>query len=305
MANTAEVINLFDKAVPQEQVQQTNNEVQFVKADTENGFTRIADEMLEYICQAELTGRQMRVLMAIVRKTYGFNKKYDWLAASQIKELMNYAGGENHLREDIKALKSKNIIISNGKEIGPNPVLSEWILTKKDLKTGSRKQDKNSPETGSKDPENGTKTAQKRDPQKKDTITKDNNTKEYEENFANQVVQSFNKTLSKKSGGAMPAVSSLSPKRISAIKARTKDLIKLPGNETLDPLNIWTNLFEYIKQSDLLNDRLGKGWNATLDWIINPNNLVKIIEGNYENKFRSNVQTNTVSDDKWYENLGL
>lgn len=54
---------------------------------TENGYTRIANELLEAVTRTELTGPQMRVMLAIVRKTYGFNKTCDDIPVSQLAGL--------------------------------------------------------------------------------------------------------------------------------------------------------------------------------------------------------------------------
>lgn len=42
--------------------------------------------------------------------------------------------------------------------------------------------------------------------------------------------------------------------------------------------------FTMIEQSDFLTGRTGKWGNCNFDWILNPTNLTKIIEGNYNNK---------------------
>ena len=53
----------------------------------ENGFTRIADELLEALTATNLTARQYRIVLAIVRKTYGFGKKRDAISASQLSAM--------------------------------------------------------------------------------------------------------------------------------------------------------------------------------------------------------------------------
>lgn len=50
----------------------------------EDGYTRIANELLEAIIAAKLSGQELRLLLFIVRKTYGFNKKADFIALSQM-----------------------------------------------------------------------------------------------------------------------------------------------------------------------------------------------------------------------------
>jgi hypothetical protein len=42
-------------------------------------------------------------------------------------------------------------------------------------------------------------------------------------------------------------------------------------------------VFLLAERSDFLKGTNGK-WNATFDWLMNENNFVKVLEGNYENK---------------------
>lgn len=41
----------------------------------ENGYTRIANELLEALLLANLSKRQLLVALAVIRQTYGFNRK--------------------------------------------------------------------------------------------------------------------------------------------------------------------------------------------------------------------------------------
>jgi len=50
----------------------------------ENGFTPIANEIMEALARAKISGRDFNVLLFVIRKTYGFNKKVDFIALSQI-----------------------------------------------------------------------------------------------------------------------------------------------------------------------------------------------------------------------------
>ncbi|MFM0256078.1 replication protein [Paraburkholderia sediminicola] len=69
----AEVIHLPEQVGPQ----------------TQDGFTRIANELLDALLFARLTGQQLAVVMAVVRKTYGFNKRSDDIGLSQIRKMTN------------------------------------------------------------------------------------------------------------------------------------------------------------------------------------------------------------------------
>ena len=49
-------------------------------------------------------------------------------------------------------------------------------------------------------------------------------------------------------------------------------------------LEWWENLFKSIRESDFLMGKIKPEWRASLDWIVNPTNMTKILNGNYKNK---------------------
>ncbi len=53
---------------------------------TENGYTKIANEILDHLAKLRINGEAMQVLWVVFRKTYGFNKKEDAIALSQFVE---------------------------------------------------------------------------------------------------------------------------------------------------------------------------------------------------------------------------
>jgi phage replication O-like protein O len=74
----------------------------------EDGYTRIANELFDAILRAGLPARELSVVMAIIRKTYGYNKKQDDISASQIGALCCLA--RNHVTTTLKKLEAKQII---------------------------------------------------------------------------------------------------------------------------------------------------------------------------------------------------
>lgn len=56
-------------------------------AELDDGYTRIANELLESIASADLTARQLKLMLAYIRKTYGFNKKSDRITDEQIAQI--------------------------------------------------------------------------------------------------------------------------------------------------------------------------------------------------------------------------
>ncbi len=55
-----------------------------VNPQKENGYTPIANEIIEALARVKISGRDFNVLLFVIRKTYGFQKKVDFIALSQI-----------------------------------------------------------------------------------------------------------------------------------------------------------------------------------------------------------------------------
>ncbi|QRS18169.1 replication protein [Klebsiella oxytoca] len=119
MANTAEVINfpVPDVALKEPRV-----------ADIDDGYTRIANELLEHIASADLTARQLKLMLAYIRKTYGFNKKSDRIADEQIAQLTGIS--RQNVNKAKRDLLSMNCLIVEGNKIGVNKAVSEWKFSK-------------------------------------------------------------------------------------------------------------------------------------------------------------------------------
>lgn len=77
----------------------------------------------------------------------------------------------------------------------------------------------------------------------------------------------------------LPKLKLLTDTRKRHIKAR---LVDHPGKE------FWVGLLEQVNRSKFLRGEVnGNGhnaWRADFDWVINPTNLAKILEGNYDNR---------------------
>lgn len=81
----------------------------------------------------------------------------------------------------------------------------------------------------------------------------------------------------------LPNVVKVSQKRKAHINACLKEFTT---SHNLDDVKNWINLFDYIRGSDFLMGR-SSDWRCDFDFIINKNNLLKIIEGKYENANRT------------------
>lgn len=123
----------------------------------ENGYTPIANELLDALCRLHLSGSEWSYLHALIRKTYGFNKKEDWVTNSQICILTGMR--KERVSEAKRSLINKNIVTEKRNKVSIQKDYDKWRELRKSV----------------------TKVTEKRNSElrisvhTKDTITKDNN----------------------------------------------------------------------------------------------------------------------------------
>ncbi len=137
-----------------------------------NGYVRIANEIIEALCRVNLYPYESRVLWFILRKTYGWQKKMDWIALSQFSK--NLGLDRRHVHRTLKGLLAKNMLVANSDDTnhvsyGFQKDYSKWRVSPRKM-TVTRRDDSVSPKEviGLSPKEVPTK-----DSITKDTITKD------------------------------------------------------------------------------------------------------------------------------------
>ncbi len=98
----------------------------------EEGYVRIAAELLEAIYHMPMSDYESRVFWLIVRKTYGWHKKSDWIALSQI--CIETGIAKPNASRTIKKLIKKNMISRAGRQIAVQKNYEEWLVPVRDLK---------------------------------------------------------------------------------------------------------------------------------------------------------------------------
>lgn len=86
-----------------------------------------------------------------------------------------------------------------------------------------------------------------------------------------KIKELFNKTCV-----SLSRVITISPNRKKAIAARWKEY---GGN-----IETFEKLFTMTEESEFLKGKNERHWTATFDWLMKPNNMTKVLEGNYRNK---------------------
>jgi hypothetical protein len=76
---------------------------------------------------------------------------------------------------------------------------------------------------------------------------------------------------------------------------RKKQLGLRLKSELQGDINNWNTLCQDIKASDFLMGKTDNKWKITIDWILKPANIVKVLEGNYKNKEFTKNEVNNYS----------
>jgi len=93
----------------------------------EDGYTRFAHELLEAIIFNDFSKRELKVLLAIGRKTYGWNKKWDRISLDQFAELTNLK--KNHVSTTLAALVKKKAVIRHpGRKVSYYSINKDYKL---------------------------------------------------------------------------------------------------------------------------------------------------------------------------------
>lgn len=100
---------------------------------TEDGFTRIANELLESFISYRLSGEEMQVVLFIIRKTYGYKKKSDYIALSQFVEATGIQ--KSNVARAIRNLIAKNVVVKKDNELSVNKDRGTWKPLSKKITT--------------------------------------------------------------------------------------------------------------------------------------------------------------------------
>jgi len=236
----------------------------------EDGYTKIANELLEQISRVNLSSYELRVLMAIIRKTYGFNKKEDYISLSQLAEITGIR--DNNICRTLKKLKAKNMVVSNGHVQGIQKDYDKWVIQTDTIQTDTIQTDNKTIHLDNKVIQTDIKKLSKQidTKEKKETIQKKDilSSAPYSE-----ITKLYNSTCK-----SLPELKVLSDNRKNAIRLRWQKYGKKYGVE------IFKELFERAEESDFLSGRSGKWTGCNFDWLLKEANLIKVMEGSYDNR---------------------
>lgn len=107
----------------------------------ENGYTRIANELLEALARIRVPGEAAQILWVIIRQTYGYGRKMDRIAISQFSEKTGLSAP--HVLRAIYRLQDLGMIVKDGSGVtasyGINKHYQEWTPTPKKISHAAKK----------------------------------------------------------------------------------------------------------------------------------------------------------------------
>ncbi|MFB4629493.1 replication protein [Enterobacter kobei] len=271
-------------------------------ADLDDGFTRLANMLLEEYAGADLTKRQFKVLLAVLRLTYGWNKPMDRIANSQIAQIARLP--EKRVSEARVQLVGMNLLTQVGRSIGPNKNTAEWLLPagessdtenpskqgvndeeEESLNSGDNPSNQGIPQNEGKSPKSGEEESLNSGEHQRHINTLNTNTPQPPEGECvgqeekpvskktpidyQAVLSAYNTTL----GDRLPQAEALNDKRRRAIKRLLTEL-KEPTVEAVE--NYFAAFAErapkfYFGEND-------RGWRASFDYLLRSDTLLKTRE---------------------------
>ena len=106
----------------------------------ENGYTRIANEILEQLSCVQMSGTEWQFVMCLFRKTYGYNKSEDWITGSQIVKMTGMK--KERVSEAKSRLLGRKIVTEKRNKISFQKDWEKWQKLRKSVTGVTEKRNK-------------------------------------------------------------------------------------------------------------------------------------------------------------------
>ncbi|SHI24725.1 phage replication protein O [Sporobacter termitidis DSM 10068] len=275
----------------------------------ENGFTPIANEILDHLVKLPLNGSQWRIVGVVWRYTYGYSRKQHDISVSFLINALGLKSSQyRQVARELKKLLEMGLLVE---VVKPDKNKSRGLMFQKDfdlwtdkssgLKRLEDKLDQRDWTKNTREPLDELVHQDKQDIKaniktnivSNDTLSAKATDDDKQQNSSRvdyeAIREAFNSVCV-----SLPKVRFLTDKRRTAIKARLSDK-KNPAN-----VDIFTEVFNLVEKSDFLSGRDGKWGGCSFDWILKSENWTKILEGNYSRERSTNSKPN-YTDTSRYE----
>lgn len=238
-----------------------------------DGFTKIPNDLLENLYQADFSNSEFRVFLFIVRQLSGYHRSSRVMSGSFIAKGTMLS--ERCIWKSLSALRERGVIKTEFSPRGNIISVNEFPTSEQNGSANSFTSEQSciAPlNNHSLQPLNAC--SDKKIKASKKSLNK-NDSVDFQ-----KIADLFNEICVD-----LPKVTKLTEPRKKAIKRADCDL---KGD--------WRSFFETIHKSDFLCGRTGSSnFQASFDWCLLPRNMIKVLERNYDNrpnKRQSNIPTN-------------
>jgi phage replication O-like protein O len=252
-------------------------------------FTRISNELMVHLPKYKFNGTQLRIVLVLIRYTYGFSRKECELSLTYLAKATGI-NKEQVKRELDKLIKLNVVLVTketdfhHSRELSFNKNYDTWVKieTKPRGKQGSKKLT-----VSGKDHCEGSKKltlgVSKLDHQErnsfKESIKETTKGKEAEDVTElihyQKIIDSYNSICT-----GLPKAIKATENRKTHIRARW---VQFSGS-----IEFFESYFREVSQSAFLNGNNNRRWKADFDWLFNEANMVKVLEGKYSKKTGGN-----------------
>lgn len=254
-----------------------------VNPQVEEGYIRIANELFDAILRADLSKREQKVVLAVLRKTYGYGKKEDDIASVQLADMCGLH--PNHVRSTLATLAARRVLNVRkgryGQLLSINKHYDQWLESSNQNSCSNQPKQLPRPTklvvSGN---QNGT---HKRQPQKTTPIINSPSESRRRENATppcphQEIIALYHEILP-----MLPQVKEWTPMRRRYLQARWRES---PKRQSLD---WWRRYFTYIREEcpfliGQVEQPNRTPFMANLEWLVRPQNLAKVIERHYERR---------------------
>lgn len=280
----------------------------------EEGYTQVANNLLEDIMAAPLTLREMRVVLAIIRLTYGWNRKEARITGGLLAKLTGMPATK--VSKTLAGLVAKNVVVRHGGSRSPvslNKYVDQWRIEETSRVTPPPKQKAEIDQNGENHPkrydsyQNGKSECDQNGNASKDR--KDITSTDVEERIGKPKREASSVDGEKPKTSRLPTCphmeildlwAEIMPDKRQHSKtmwhdsARAKNLAARwamgftrkhadtgkPFYSTLEEgIDWWGRFFKYLRKNEFLMQ--DHRW-FDLGWVVKRENFIKIIERNYE-----------------------
>ena len=247
---------------------------------TENGYTRIANELLEAMIRQKMSSSELRILLFIARKTYGFSKTWDRISYSQFSKATGI--NRNHVYRSIKNLKENNVVECRTvlHRVTGKPYTVEYKIQKDHERWRTRAKAQSSPIIGT-TKIGGTKNGIKVTPKMGYTKERKKTTYMSPEKLPNGAVRDFLTEWNT----VMKDVKVSKVKYINEIDSKHKryKLVMIRLREPFFRDNYKDDMMRVVN-SDFCNGTSDNAWVANVDWFLRHDKVMEILERKFDNR---------------------